>query len=106
MGVNGKNIGRHWMSFLSPLGQPTQSEYHIPRSYLKPMDNLIVILEEERANPEMIEIVTVNRDTICSYMTEYHPPHVRSWERKKNKFRPVVDDATSSSLEVSKSPEF
>lgn len=24
--VNGKSIGRHWMSYLSPLGQPTQSE--------------------------------------------------------------------------------
>jgi len=24
--INGKSIGRHWMSFLSPLGSPTQSE--------------------------------------------------------------------------------
>lgn len=24
--VNGQSIGRHWMSYLSPLGQPTQSE--------------------------------------------------------------------------------
>jgi hypothetical protein len=24
--VNGKSIGRHWMSFLSPLGKPSQSE--------------------------------------------------------------------------------
>jgi len=24
--INGKSIGRHWMSYLSPLGQPTQSE--------------------------------------------------------------------------------
>ena len=32
--VNGKSIGRHWMSFLSPLGTPSQAEYHIPRAYL------------------------------------------------------------------------
>lgn len=25
--VNGIGIGRYWMSFLSPTGQPTQSEY-------------------------------------------------------------------------------
>jgi len=24
--VNGQSIGRHWMTFLSPLGTPTQSE--------------------------------------------------------------------------------
>jgi len=26
MWINGKSIGRHWMSFLSPIGKPTQSE--------------------------------------------------------------------------------
>lgn len=35
--VNGISIGRHWMSFLSPLGQPTQSEYvnliHLNKCY-------------------------------------------------------------------------
>ncbi|KAF9684487.1 hypothetical protein SADUNF_Sadunf04G0123300 [Salix dunnii] len=91
--INGKSIGRYWMTFISPLGEPTQSEYHIPRSYLKPTDNLMVILEEEEASPEKIEILTVNRDTICSYVNEYHPPNVRSWERKNNKFTPVADDA-------------
>lgn len=24
--VNGKSLGRYWVSFLSPLGQPTQAE--------------------------------------------------------------------------------
>ncbi|KAG6761673.1 hypothetical protein POTOM_034902 [Populus tomentosa] len=91
--INGKSIGRYWMTYVSPLGEPTQSEYHIPRSYLKPTDNLMVIFEEEEANPEKIEILTVNRDTICSYVTEYHPPSVKSWERKNNKFTPVVDNA-------------
>ncbi|KAJ6368825.1 hypothetical protein OIU78_001240 [Salix suchowensis] len=91
--INGRSIGRYWMTFISPLGEPTQSEYHIPRSYLKPTDNLMVILEEEEASPEKIEILTVNRDTICSYVNEYdHPPNVRSWERKNNKFTPVADD--------------
>lgn len=91
--INGQCIGRYWMSYISPLGQPTQSEYHIPRSYLKPKDNLIVILEEEPSNPEKIEILLVNRDTICSLITETHPPNVKSWARKDDKFRPVVDNA-------------
>ncbi|XP_068483389.1 beta-galactosidase 13-like [Phaseolus vulgaris] len=89
--INGKSIGRHWMSFLSPLGTPTQLEYHIPRIYLNPKDNLLVIFEEERANPEKIEIETVDRDTVCSFITENQPPNINSWACKAGKFLSVVD---------------
>ncbi|KAM2711110.1 hypothetical protein EV1_031262 [Malus domestica] len=94
--VNGKSIGRHWTSFLSPLGEPTQAEYHIPRSFIKPKQNLLVVLEEQPAKPKPIEILTVNRDTICSFITEYHPPNVNSWERKDSVFQPVFDVVKSS----------
>lgn len=93
--VNGNNIGRYWVSFLSPLGQPTQCEYHIPRAFLKPKHNLLVVLEETGGNPETIVIETVNRDTICSMIPEYAPPHVKSWERDGNDFRPTVEDLKS-----------
>ncbi|KAB2600428.1 hypothetical protein D8674_010699 [Pyrus ussuriensis x Pyrus communis] len=89
--VNGKSIGRHWMSFLSPLREPTQSKYHIPRSFIKPTQNLPVVFEEEPANPKHMEILIVNRDTISSFITEYHPPNVNSWARKDNIFQPVFD---------------
>ncbi|KAM7259720.1 hypothetical protein ACFE04_015461 [Oxalis oulophora] len=90
--INGKSIGRYWMSFLSPLGQPTQSEYHIPRSFIKPSKNLIVVFEEEPGTLiENIEIMTVNRDTICSYIEEFYPPDVKSWARKGSKITKVVD---------------
>ncbi|XP_021629045.2 beta-galactosidase 13 [Manihot esculenta] len=94
--INGKSIGRYWMTYVSPLGIPTQSEYHIPRSYMKPKDNLIVILEEEPADPGKIEILLVNRDTICSFITEHHPPNVKSWARKDDTFKTVVDDLRPS----------
>ncbi|KAJ1398976.1 Glycoside hydrolase, family 35 [Sesbania bispinosa] len=84
--VNGQSIGRHWMSFVSPLGQPTQSEYHIPRAYLNPEDNLLVILEEEKANPGQIEILNVDRDTVCSFVSENYPPNVNSWVAKGGQF--------------------
>ncbi|KAJ7967162.1 Beta-galactosidase [Quillaja saponaria] len=84
--VNGRSIGRHWMSYLSPLGQPTQSEYHIPRGFLKPTDNHLVVFEEEKASPEKIEIVTVDRDTICSFITEYRQPG-----KENSHIRTVVD---------------
>nr|KYP44066.1 Beta-galactosidase 13 [Cajanus cajan] len=89
--VNGQNIGRHWMTFLSPLGQPTQSEYHIPRSYLNPLDNLLVIFEEEGVAPNQVEILNVNRDTICSFISESDPANVNSWVSRRGNFHPIVD---------------
>ncbi|KAJ4966201.1 hypothetical protein NE237_018050 [Protea cynaroides] len=89
--VNGKSIGRYWVSYLSPLGKPSQSEYHIPRAFVKSTDNLLVVFEEMGGNPEEITILTVHRDTVCSYVTEYHLPHVKSWEQQ-NMVQASVDD--------------
>ncbi|KAL7118537.1 hypothetical protein ACP275_02G008400 [Erythranthe tilingii] len=96
--VNGLNIGRYWVSYLSPLGKPTQEEYHIPRAYLKEKDNLVVVFEEIGGNPSKIDILIVNRDTICSVITEYHPPQVKTWERKDNKFRSIADPIKAAYL--------
>ncbi|XP_043697518.1 beta-galactosidase 11-like isoform X2 [Telopea speciosissima] len=78
--VNGKSIGRYWVSYLSPLGKPSQSEYHVPRSFLKPTNNLLVLFEEMGGNPEEVSILTVHRDTVCSYLTEIHLPQVKKWK--------------------------
>ncbi|XP_051144918.1 beta-galactosidase 13-like isoform X2 [Andrographis paniculata] len=73
--VNGNSIGRYWVSYLSALQAPTQQIYHIPRAYLKPTSNLLVVFEDSGngndGDPEKIEIVTVNRDTICSVISEF-----------------------------------
>ncbi|XP_042495607.1 beta-galactosidase 11-like [Macadamia integrifolia] len=89
--VNGKSIGRYWVSYLSPLGKPSQSEYHIPRAFLKPTENLLVVFEEIGGNPEKITILTVHRDAVCSYITEYHPPHVKSWKGQESMIQSGVD---------------
>ncbi|KAK6159585.1 hypothetical protein DH2020_006899 [Rehmannia glutinosa] len=96
--VNGQSIGRYWVSYLSPLGSPTQEEYHIPREFLKPKDNLLIVFEETGGNVEKIEILTVNRDTICSVITEYHPPQIKTWERKNNQFRNITDPIKAAYL--------
>ncbi|KAF9622839.1 hypothetical protein IFM89_034074 [Coptis chinensis] len=90
--VNGRGIGRYWPSYLSPLETSSQSEYHVPRAYLKPKNNLLVFFEEAAGNPEEIKILTVNRDTVCSFITEYHPPHIKSWTRTGSKLHPVLDN--------------
>lgn len=59
---------------------------------MKPSDNLLVLFEENGGNPEGIKIVTVTRDVLCSYITQYHPPHVKSWKRENSVIHTVVDD--------------
>lgn len=97
--VNGKSIGRHWVSYLSPLQQPSQLEYHIPRAFLNEKENLLIVFEEEKASPKKVEIELVDRDTICSYITDAHPPNVRRFASKKMKLHTLVDDVkTEESL--------
>ncbi|KAK9165112.1 hypothetical protein Scep_000303 [Stephania cephalantha] len=90
--VNGRSLGRYWVSYLTPFGKPSQAEYHIPRPFVKPTENLLVLLEESGGDPNGITIMAVNRDTICSSVSEYHPPHVKSWERQDSHLRIVADD--------------
>ncbi|KAF3550277.1 hypothetical protein DY000_02005922 [Brassica cretica] len=60
MWVNGESIGRYWVSFLTPSGHPSQSIYHIPRAFLKPSGNLLVVLEEEGGDPLGISLNTIS----------------------------------------------
>ncbi|KAK7264196.1 hypothetical protein RJT34_31801 [Clitoria ternatea] len=96
--INGKCIGRHWMNFLDKFGNPTQPEYHIPRTYLNPKDNLLVVLEEDPASPEKISILRVDRDTICSHITEHHPPNVKLFASKQRKFQTVVENPVPQAI--------
>ncbi|PKA66373.1 Beta-galactosidase 13 [Apostasia shenzhenica] len=89
--VNGECIGRYWVSNLSPLGSPTQTVYHVPVTFLKPKKNLLVVFEESGGNPEGIQITTVMRDNICTFISEYHPGIIKSWARKEGQLVSIVD---------------
>lgn len=69
--------------------------YHIPRAFIKPK-NLLVVLEEEPSDPKDIEIVTVNRDTICSLIGQDYPGHVKYWDRKAG----ILQHAPGKSLQA------
>ncbi|KAJ9549053.1 hypothetical protein OSB04_021596 [Centaurea solstitialis] len=77
--VNGHNIGRYWENYRSPLGAPSQTEYHIPRSFLQSKNNLLVVYEESGGTISGVMIHTVVRDIICSFMYEDYPPSIDSW---------------------------
>ncbi|XP_075509695.1 beta-galactosidase-like isoform X1 [Primulina tabacum] len=75
--VNGVSVGRHWPGYIangncggcnyagtftekkcqSGCGQPSQRWYHIPRSWLKPSGNLLVVFEEWGGDASKISLV-------------------------------------------------
>ncbi|KAK6938378.1 D-galactoside/L-rhamnose binding SUEL lectin domain [Dillenia turbinata] len=77
--VNGQSIGRYWTSYLTPDGSPSQIWYNIPRAFLKPTGNLLVLLEEEARSPLHISIDTITVSRVCGHVSDSHPLQVYSW---------------------------
>ena len=46
--------------------------YHVPRSWLKPTRNLIVLFEETGGDPTKISLVKRSMNTICAQVSETH----------------------------------
>lgn len=75
--INGESLGRHWPAYMSQgncgtcnyagtfkedkcqkfCGNPSQRWYHVPRSWLKPSGNLLVVFEEIGGDPTWITVV-------------------------------------------------
>ncbi|KAK3231691.1 hypothetical protein Dsin_003572 [Dipteronia sinensis] len=74
--INGQSIGRYWMAYAKGdcsdcsysgtyrptkcqrgCGRPTQRWYHVPRSWLKPTKNLLVVFEELGGDASQISLV-------------------------------------------------
>ncbi|KAF8411754.1 hypothetical protein HHK36_004312 [Tetracentron sinense] len=83
--VNGQSIGRYWVSFLTAKGNSSQTLYHVPRSFLKPSSNLLVLLEEANGDPLHISLDTIAVNEVCGYVTESHLPPVISWMEYQQK---------------------
>ncbi|XP_068647118.1 beta-galactosidase 6 [Aristolochia californica] len=62
--VNGNSIGRYWVSFLTPKGVPSQTLYHVPRSFLNSKGNLLVLFEEVGGDPTKISVKAISRNNI------------------------------------------
>jgi hypothetical protein len=90
--VNGEGLGRYWISYKHALGRPSQHLYHVPRSFLREKDNVLVLFEEEGGRPDDIMILTVKRDNICTFISEDNPAHIRSWKRQDSQLTAVADD--------------
>ncbi|XP_047949824.1 beta-galactosidase 5-like isoform X1 [Salvia hispanica] len=90
--INGQSIGRYWTAvangtcgechytgtYRSPkcqggCGLPTQRWYHVPRSWLQPTKNLIVLVEELGGDPSRISLVKRTTRNVCVDAYERHP---------------------------------
>ncbi|TKY67244.1 Beta-galactosidase 8 [Spatholobus suberectus] len=109
--VNGLSIGRYWPTYVSPnngctdscnyrgaynaskclksCGKPSQTLYHVPRSWLRPDSNTLVLFEESGGNPTQISFATKQIGSVCSSVSESHPPPVDLWNSHKESGRKV-----------------
>ncbi|XP_020086187.1 beta-galactosidase 7-like isoform X1 [Ananas comosus] len=76
--INGESIGRYWVSFKASNGQPSQSLYHVPRSFLKDKQNLLILFEEIGGDPVEITVNTMSVTRVCSRVSETSTPSVFS----------------------------
>lgn len=51
----------------------------MPRSWLKPTQNLLVLFEELGGDPTKISLVKRSVTSVCADVTEYHP-NIRNWQ--------------------------
>ncbi|XP_050227152.1 beta-galactosidase 16-like [Mercurialis annua] len=85
--VNGQSIGRYWPSYRSPDGS-SQLWYNVPGSFLKPKDNLLVVLEELGGNPLEISVDSASISQLCSHVSASHlPPVLSSWNKSSNTYK-------------------
>lgn len=91
--INGESVGRHWPGYIakgncngcyyagtftenkcqSNCGEPSQRWYHIPRSWLKPSGNLLVVFEEWGGDPNVISLVRRRTESVCADIYEGQP---------------------------------
>ncbi|KAK6129577.1 hypothetical protein DH2020_036678 [Rehmannia glutinosa] len=96
--VNGQSLGRYWTAYATGncngcsytgsyrppkcqlgCGKPTQRWYHLPRSWLKPTQNLVVLFEELGGDPTRITLVKRSVTSVCADVAEYHP-NIKNWQ--------------------------
>ncbi|MBA0794134.1 hypothetical protein Gohar_018488 [Gossypium harknessii] len=91
--INGQSIGRHWPAYKASgncsvcnyagtydenkcrtnCGEASQRWYHVPRSWLNPTGNLLVVVEEWGGDPNAISLVRRETDSVCADIYEWQP---------------------------------
>ncbi|KAI3832427.1 hypothetical protein MKX03_020661 [Papaver bracteatum] len=104
--INGKSIGRYWPAYKasggtcgncdyagtynekkceSNCGEASQRWYHVPRSWLKPTGNLLVVFEEWGGDANGISFVGRTIESVCADIFEWQPTIANYWRQVSGK---------------------
>ncbi|WOK95772.1 beta-galactosidase 2 isoform X1 [Canna indica] len=105
--INGQSIGRYWPGYKAygncsecnyrgtydekkcqtNCGESSQKWYHVPRSWLNPTGNLMVVFEEWGGDPAGISVVKRSVGSVCADVSEWQPSmsnwHTRDYGKPK-----------------------
>lgn len=96
--INGQSIGRHWPGYVAQggcgkcsyagtytdkkcrtnCGEASQRWYHVPRSWLSPSGNLLVVFEEWGGEPKGVSLAKRSAGSVCADIFEEQPT-MKSW---------------------------
>ncbi|CAM0881465.1 unnamed protein product [Alopecurus aequalis] len=99
--INGQGIGRYWPAYKASgtcgycdyrgeydetkcqtnCGDSSQRWYHVPRPWLNPTGNLLVIFEEIGGDPTRISMVKRTTGSVCADVSEWQPS-MTNWRTK------------------------
>lgn len=65
------------------------NRYHVPRSFIQPGKNKLILFEEMGGDPTKISFTTRQTTSLCGYISESHPAPVDAWNTAKNQL-PVL----------------
>ncbi|EYU18852.1 hypothetical protein ABFS82_04G192500 [Erythranthe guttata] len=107
--INGQSIGRYWPTNIAPssgctdscnyrgaysdgkcrrnCGKPSQHLYHVPRSWMKPSGNILVVFEEGGGDPTQLSFATRETESICSRISQSHPIPIDTWTSSNKETR-------------------
>ncbi|XP_075490704.1 beta-galactosidase 8-like [Primulina tabacum] len=113
--INGQSIGRYWPTYIAPksgctdscnyrgsyqpskcqrnCGAATQQLYHVPRAWIQPSGNVMVLFEEKGGDPTQLSFATKETQSICSRISDTHPSPVELWnsdEETRKKAGPTL----------------
>ncbi|XVF47153.1 hypothetical protein PTKIN_Ptkin03bG0086400 [Pterospermum kingtungense] len=129
--VNGQSIGRFWPAYVSRnggctdscdyrgpyssnkclknCGKPSQQLYHVPRSWLQPSGNILVLFEEIGGDPTQLAFATKQMGSLCAHVSESHPLPIDMWgshSKRRRSLTPTLSLSCPSPNQVISSIKF
>jgi hypothetical protein len=63
------------------------NRYHVPRSFLQPGSNDLVLFEQFGGDPSKISFTTKQTASVCAHVSEDHPDQIDSWISPQQKLQ-------------------